>query len=65
MAGFSHVFHRIDKGKLHGFDLLMKRIDCIAFAEREALQNIQSHQNRDAVTVGRNFPNVVAAVIGL
>ena len=47
---------RVAHRKLHRFDLLVHRIGTIALAELEPLQNLQRHEHRNAVTVGRQLP---------
>jgi len=36
VRGFGNVFHRVNEGKLHGFDLFVHGLDRVALTEREA-----------------------------
>ena len=64
-SGLSDVFVDIGKSQFHGFDLQVLRIHAIDLqaGHIKFIQNAQRNQRRNALPVGRNLVQGVAAVI--
>ena len=57
------IFLGVHKGQLHRLDLPVEGKEGIMF-RFEPFQDVQRHQHRDAVAVGRQFADGIAVVAG-
>ena len=58
------MVHRIDKSQFNRFDLLVVHIHHLAGTGKIVrFKNIQSHESRNSVSVGGNFPDVIPSVV--
>ena len=58
-----NIFFSINKAQLHSFDLLMHCFYGIAVGKVIALENIQRHKYSNTMTVRRQLPDIVAAIV--
>ena len=65
IARVGNILHAIGKSQLHSFYLLMQCCYAVTSVEFKALKNIQSHQCRNAMTIRRHLPHVIATIINM
>ena len=61
----SDIVHAVGKRQLHRLNLLMEGVARILRADFHILQNVQRHERRNAMTVRRHLPHVIAVVIDM
>ena len=65
VGGVGDVLKPVGICLLHGLELTVPRELAIAVVEVKSLKDVQCHQRNQPLAAGRNFPDVIAAVVQL